>query len=139
MTMTSNSAPEAGGGVKLSLTMASPQEILLLLLLLLLLALAEAQMMFIFVVVAEARRLETFFLVRCEYLIFLFARASDEDDTGKTPREHAEEENISRVLGVMRSLFSGAVQNQDDATLIKVSFYKCTRTVLKKSLFVVSI
>jgi hypothetical protein len=90
-------------------------------------------MMFIFVVVAEARRLETFFFVRCEYLIFLFARASDEDDAGKTPREHAEE-NISRVLGVMRSLFSAAVQNQDDANLIKVSFYKCTRTVLKKSL-----
>jgi len=106
----------------------------LLLLLLLFLALAEAQMMFIFVVVAEARRLETFFFVRCEYLIFLFARASDEDDAGKTPREHAEEENISRALGVMRSLFSAAVQNQDDATLIKVSFYKCTRTVLKKSL-----
>jgi GTPase SAR1 family protein len=111
--------------------MASPQEILLLLLFL---ALAEAQMMFIFVVVAEARRLETFFFVRCEYLIFLFARASDEDDAGKTPREHAEEENISRVFGVMRSLFSAAAQNQDDATLIKVSFYKCTRTVLKKSL-----
>ena len=57
-TMTSNSAPEAGGAVKLSLTMASPQEILLLFL-----ALAEAQMMFIFVVdVAEARRLEIVFV-----------------------------------------------------------------------------
>jgi hypothetical protein len=95
-------------------------------------------MMFIFVVVAEARRLETFFFVRCEYLIFLFARASDEDDAEKTPREHAEE-NTSQVLGVMRSLFSAAVQNQDDATLIKVSFYKCHAHSFEEKFVVVSI
>jgi hypothetical protein len=87
-------------------------------------------MMFIFVVVAEARRLEIFF-VSCEYLIFLFARASDDDDAGKTPREHAEE-NTSRVLGVMRSLFWPPFKIE---TMLLQSFYKCTRTVLKYVFF----